>query len=141
MAAPHSIQNISSLTRNRTCTPCSGSLESQPLDGQASPTIYLVFQGKKSKTEVFLYLTSNLLGYPSTPNPVIVVSSDCVPYLSFLTIVALAQIWIFCCARKTARASQRILQLPISSHSNYFTTATRINILKAHLIPSAPFPF
>ena len=37
LAVPPSMQNLSSPTRDRTCTPCSGSTESEPLDQQASP--------------------------------------------------------------------------------------------------------
>ena len=34
---PRGTQDLSSLTRDGTCTPCSGSMESQPLDCQGSP--------------------------------------------------------------------------------------------------------
>ena len=33
---PHGLRNLSSLTRDRTCAPCSGSTESKPLDFQGS---------------------------------------------------------------------------------------------------------
>ena len=33
----HSIQDLSSLTTNGTCAPCSRGVESQPLDHQGSP--------------------------------------------------------------------------------------------------------
>ena len=35
----------SSLTRDRTLVPCIGSAESQPLDNQGSPALYLLFDG------------------------------------------------------------------------------------------------
>ena len=38
LAMPHSMWALSSLTRDQTCTPCTGSIESQPLDSQGSPT-------------------------------------------------------------------------------------------------------
>ena len=45
LAMPHGMWDLSSPTRDRTCAPCSGSMKSQPLDGQGSPTsvhFYLV---------------------------------------------------------------------------------------------------
>ena len=36
---PHGTWDLSSLTRDRTCAPCSGGAESEPLDGQGSPTV------------------------------------------------------------------------------------------------------
>ena len=38
-AMPHGMWDLSSLTRDRTCTPCIGSAKSQPLDPQGSPLI------------------------------------------------------------------------------------------------------
>ena len=40
LAAPCSIWDLSSPTRDRTLTPCTGSAESQPLDHQGSPLLY-----------------------------------------------------------------------------------------------------
>ena len=37
-AVPHSLWDLRSLTRDRTRVPCSGSVESSPLDGQGSPS-------------------------------------------------------------------------------------------------------
>ena len=37
LAELHGIWNLSSLTRDQTHTPCSGSIESKPLDHQGSP--------------------------------------------------------------------------------------------------------
>ena len=39
LAAPHGLQDLSSPTRDRACTPCSGSEESQPLGCQGSPCV------------------------------------------------------------------------------------------------------
>ena len=56
LAAPHSMQDLSSPTKDQTSTPCSGSAESQPLDQQGSPCIFL------NKNRIVLYtLFYNLL--------------------------------------------------------------------------------
>ena len=39
LALTCNMQNLSSLTRNWTCAPCGGSIESQPLDHQGSPSL------------------------------------------------------------------------------------------------------
>ena len=39
LATSHGMWDLSSLTRDQTCAPCSGSAESEPLDRQGSPTV------------------------------------------------------------------------------------------------------
>ena len=48
---PHGMQDLCSPTRDQTCTPCSGSVESQPLDCQGSPTDALTCRHVPSLSE------------------------------------------------------------------------------------------
>lgn len=52
-AVPCRVRDLRSLTRDRTCTPCSGSAESQPLDHQGSPS--MVSSELANSQEVFFF--------------------------------------------------------------------------------------
>ena len=57
-AALQGMQDLSSLTRDQTCAPCSGSVESQPLNHQGNP-FFLPTCSLLLRLEVLVLATSN----------------------------------------------------------------------------------